>query len=166
MSGQDHGSRSGEKPSEYEIKAAFLLNFTKFIVWPRGANAEGNPFNICIVGENPFGLTLHQIVEGEKVDGHPIVVRSWPGPPASSCGILFIGKPYREVGALLSEIPEGVLTVGESDDFLKRGGMIALAIENRRVRFDVNARAAAKAGLGLSSRLLNVARTVEGQTQP
>jgi hypothetical protein len=165
-SGQDQGVRGAGRPSEYEIKAAFLLNFTKFIVWPESSAAAGTPFGICIAGENPFGRTLHQLVDNETVEGRPITVHSWPGPPASSCNIMFAGKSDRDVAALLSELPEGVLTVGESDDFLKQGGMIALAVENRRVRFDVNARAAAQAGLRLSSRLLNVARTVENQARP
>jgi hypothetical protein len=163
---QDQGARNQGKPGEYEIKAAFLLNFTKFIVWPASAAEPGTPFSICIVGENPFGRTLDQLVEGETVNGRPIEIRTWPGSPTHSCQIMFAGKSDRDVAALLSELPEGVLTVGESDDFLKRGGMIALVVENRRVRFDVNARAAAQAGLRLSSRLLNVARTVENQARP
>jgi hypothetical protein len=166
MNGQDQASRGLPQLSEYEVKAAFLLNFTKFIEWPVRAVPAGAPFSICIAGEDPFGITLEQLVQGEKVESHPIVVRRIPGPVNGSCEILFISRSERDVEKILSEVPPGVLTVGDTDAFLRQGGMIALVIDNRRVRFDVDVRAAARAGLKISSRLLNVARTVENQVRP
>jgi hypothetical protein len=164
VNGQDQSSRGFPQASEYDVKAAFLLNFTKFIEWP-ARSAPNTPFTICIAGEDPFGQTLNQLTEGENVEGHPIVIRRVSTSAIGACEILFISRSEKEPGRILSELPPGVLTVGESDGFLRQGGMIALAVENRRVRFDVDVRAASRAGLKISSRLLNVARSVENQVR-
>ena len=160
---QARDQRTSTQLSEYEVKAACLLNFTKFIEWPPAANQAGTPFVICVLGQDPFGPVLDQIVEGEKVEDRPIVVRRISELTPDPCSILFISKSEHDAGRILSEVRQGVLTVGEMDGFLRLGGMIALVVENRRVRFDVDARAASRGGFKLSSRLLNVARTVENQ---
>ncbi len=157
---QEPGSRATPRPSEYEVKAAFLLNFTKFIDWPPSPHAPDTTFRICILGSDPFGTTLDQIVEGERVGSRRLAVQRVQE-AANSCEVLFINKSADDIARTLAEVPRGVLTVGESHDFLRQGGMIAFVLENRRVRFDVNERAAARAGLKLSSKLLNVARSVE-----
>lgn len=157
--GQERSPRSASQPSEYEVKAAFLLNFTKFIEWPRNTNSMESPFTICILGEDPFGTSLDQIVEGEQVAQRRLAVRRIRA-VSNSCEVLFIGKSERSIAQILAEIPSGVLTVGESDDFIRQGGMIAFAVENRRVRFDIDERAAARGGLKISSKLLNVARSM------
>jgi hypothetical protein len=149
-------------PTEYEVKAAFLLNFAKFIDWPSMPPNLDVPFMFCILGEDPFGPTLAKILEGEKVAGHRLVSRRVQGPD-SNCQVLFIGKSEKGVPRILAETPRGVLAVGESDDFLRQGGMISFALDNRRVRFDINPRAAESAGLKISSRLLAVARTLGGR---
>jgi hypothetical protein len=165
VNGQGQSSRGFPQASEFDVKAAFLLNFTKFIEWPPRSVPPDAPFTICIAGEDPFGQTIDQITEGEKVDGHPVVVRRVSIPATRPCEIIFISRSEKEVSKLLSEVPPGVLTVSDSEDFLRQGGMIALAVENRRVRFDVDVRAASRAGLKISSRLLNVARSVENQVR-
>jgi hypothetical protein len=147
-------------PSEYEVKAAFLLNFTKFIEWPSSPSTPETPFTICIFGEDPFGPILPQIVQGEQVAQRPIAVRRLRQ-SAAGCDVLFVSKSERSAAALLSALPRGTLTIGESENFLRDGGVISFVLENRRVRFDVNEPAAARNGLKISSRLLNVARTVE-----
>jgi hypothetical protein len=166
ISAQPLGAGNARQPSEYEVKAAFLLNFTKFIEWPSGADAANGHFNICILGQDPFGETLDQIVTGEKVEGHPIAVRRISALSAATCEILFISKSERDVGKVLAETAGGTLTIGETEGFLRQGGMIALVVDDRRVRFDVNTAAAARGGLRISSRLLNVARSVENQARP
>jgi hypothetical protein len=75
--------------------------------------------------------------------------------------VVFVGEPDKDISKTLSGLGRGVLTVGEGDRFLRDGGMVALVVDNRRVRFDINQTAATGAGLGLSARLLNVARAVE-----
>ena len=149
------------QPTESQIKAAFLLNFTKFIEWPAGeASAPGTPFPICLAGEDPFGGFLDQLVEGENVNGRKIAVRHLHGEPQGTCGILYVSRQEKNVPELLAAAGPGVLTVGEGDSFLDEGGMIAFVLEDRRVRFNIDKSAAQKAGLKLSSRLLGVARTV------
>jgi hypothetical protein len=156
------GAAAPSEPLEYQVKAAFLLNFTKFIEWPRlESEALDSPSAICILGEDPFGSTLDQMVEGETLLGHRITVQRVRRPSPSSCRVLFVSRSEKDVEGLLAAVRPGVLTVGEAPDFLHDGGMIDFVVEKGRVRFDINEGAAARAGLKLNSRLLNVARSVE-----
>jgi hypothetical protein len=152
-----------EQSLEYQVKAAFLLNFTKFTEWPSSAFSYANsPFNICVMGVDPFGNVLDQIVRGEAIAGHRMAIqRIKRGSRTQTCHVLFIGRNEKEAGPVLADVGPGVLTVGEGDRFLQDGGMISFVIENRRTRFDINPTAAENAGLKLSSRLLSVARTVK-----
>jgi hypothetical protein len=149
---------------EYQVKAAFLLNFIKFIDWPESAFADqGSPVAICILGYDPFGHALDQVVEGETVNGRKVALQRIKRlPPSKSCQVLFIGKSEKDtLKTILPELEPGVLTVGEGESFMRAGGMIAFVIENRRVRFDVNQAVAETAALKLSSKLLSVARSVK-----
>jgi hypothetical protein len=148
---------------EYQVKAAFLLNFTKFIEWPSSAfDSPDSPIAICILGDDPFGKALDQIVAGEVVAGRKIVVqRIKRVPPPKSCQELFVYKQEKAVLKSLPAVGPGILTIGEGESFVRDGGMIAFVVENRRVRFGINGAAAASAGLKLSSKLLNVAKSVE-----
>jgi hypothetical protein len=152
---------SGER-TEYQVKAAFLMNFTKFVEWPAAAFQDaGSPLTICILGEDPFGASLDQAVEGETAGGRKVAVqriRRVPGP--KTCQVLFITKSEKSVPETIETAGPGVLTVGESDRFLEDGGIIAFVLQARHVRFDINLRVALRASLVLSARLLNVARTV------
>ena len=152
-----------EPKLEYEVKAAFLLNFTKFVEWPAAAfEKPDSPLTVCILGDDPFGRTLDQLVEGERVNGRKLAVeRIRRHPRPKSCQVLFVARSEKEVPAILSEIGPGVLTVGDREGFLREGGIIAFVIEGRHVRFDINQRAASGASLTISSRLLNVARSVQ-----
>lgn len=150
-----------QQPLEYEVKAAFLLNFTKFIEWPAAAlPGPDAPFSICILGDDPFGQILDRMVEGESVEGHKLAVRRIGRGQAGTCQVAFAGGSEKELAKTLTGLGPGVLTVGEGDSFLREGGMIAFVLENRRVRFDINHSAAVKAALRVSSKLLSVARTV------
>jgi hypothetical protein len=159
----DSPARGEGTPLEYQVKAAFLLNFTKFVQWPPGAFADDRaPLAICIRGEDPFGNTLDEIVKGEAVNGRELVVqRIARDPVPKTCQVLFVASSEKEVRRILTESGPGVLTVGEGAKFIQDGGIIAFVIEDRRVRFDIAQSAAAKARLSISSRLLNVARSVE-----
>jgi hypothetical protein len=154
---------SAQQPLEYQVKAAFLLNFTKFVEWPPSAfNAPDAPLVLCILGEDPFGAALDQVVAGEVVNGRKVAVERIKRAPApQSCQVLFVSGAGKDAAKILSDLGPGVLTVGEGADFLRGGGMIAFVIENRRVRFDIHQAVAEKAGLALSSRLLSVARSVD-----
>lgn len=145
---------------EYAVKATYLLKFTRFIVWPQAALGTGESFNICILGSDPFGGTLNQVVAGEEVAGRKIEIQRMDREPAPGvCQVLYIGA-HEERPHFTGEPGRAVLTIGEGSDFARNGGMIGFVIENRRVTFDINWRAAETSGLKLSSGLLTVARTV------
>ncbi len=155
--------QTADETVEYQVKAAFLLNFAKFVEWPAGAfPTADSPIAICVLGKDPFGRALDEVVQGETVNARRLVVQRINQAPAPRmCNVLFVGGGEKDVPKLLDSLGRQVLTVGEGDKFLRDGGMIALVIDNRRVRFDVNQMAAVNAGLTLSSRLLSVARSVE-----
>ena len=157
------GAGQAESLSEYEVKAAFLLNFTKFVEWPASAFAEAkSPLTICVFGKDPFGHTLDDVLAGEDVSGRPLRARRITRPPEpGECQVLFLANGTEDVRDVLRGAMGGVLTVGDNAGFLARGGIIGFVIDNRRVRFDINQAAADAAGLKLSSRLLMVARAVE-----
>jgi hypothetical protein len=145
---------------EYAVKATYLLKFTRFIAWPQAALGAGESFNICILGSDPFGATLSQVVSGEAVAGRKIEIQRLERDPApGACQVLYIGQ-HQERPHFTGEPGRAVLTIGEGSEFARNGGMIGFVIENRRVTFDINWRAAESSGLKLSSGLLTVARTV------
>ncbi|HWC96698.1 MAG TPA: YfiR family protein [Candidatus Sulfopaludibacter sp.] len=154
--------RAAEAPSEYQVKAAFLLNFTKFVEWPQSAfESPDSPFTVCVLGDDPFGGSLNRLVEGESVDGRKVAIERLRRPPKhKACQVLFVANSEKDVRAALSAVGPGVLTVGENESFLREGGIIMFVIEGRHVRFDISQRAAANASLTVSARLLSVARSV------
>jgi len=158
---------SGQRGLEYEVKAAFIYNFIQFVMWPGTMTESSTPFRVCLYNANPFGTTLERTVRGEQVNGRPIVTeRVAAGAPVTQCQILFVPQSQSDLQgvALRASAGRPILTVGESRDFLKSGGMINLFVESGRVRFDVNVAAAAAQDLTLSSRLLRIARnTSEGE---
>jgi hypothetical protein len=151
-----------QRPQEYAVKAAYLYNFGKFTKWP----SETPSFNICLLGKDPFGGSLDRIVAGESIEGKPIVVHRLSDlRPVRDCSILFVSSSERaRMGLILSQIQNmPVLTVSDAPEFLERGGMIQFELQNDRVRFEINLRAARDAKLVLSSELLNVATKVAGR---
>ncbi|HEY6937222.1 MAG TPA: YfiR family protein [Terriglobales bacterium] len=149
---------------EYQVKAAFLYNFAKFVEWPTQAfPGSSAPFRICVLGRDPFGDVLSNIVQGKSISGHAILSLQVQSPTeARSCHVLFLSPS--DPGSLrqnldqLREFP--VLTVGERGDFLPLGGMINFVLDEDRVRFEINLEAAERHHLKLSSKLLAVARVV------
>jgi YfiR/HmsC-like len=157
------------KPTEYEVKATYLYNFSKFVQWPGQASpAESDAFAICVIGEDPFGRALHATVENETVGGKRVVVKQIPASEdAVNCRILFISssEEQRVQQVLTSLGGASVLTVSDLPKFAQRGGMVQFVLEGNRVRFEVNSAAAERAGLRLSSELLKVAVNVRRSIQ-
>lgn len=159
--------RAQDAPSEYQVKAAYLFNFLKFVEWPE--NAFGDPLApivIGVVGDDPFGDALPQVVIGKTVQGRDVVVRIYrAGEDLRGAHILFIGSSERKkVPAILFSLRgSDVLTVADMEGFLDLGGMIQFVPENNRVRFAINVEAARRAKLKMSSKLLSLAKTVEGK---
>lgn len=152
------------RPTDYDVKAAYLYNFGRFIEWPAQSSAsQGDSFNVCVLGRDPFGPTLDTTLAGETIAGKSVVARRVSTPQeAANCRILFIGTT--ETGQLNKIIEaldkEAVLTVSDMPQFSQHGGMIQFVLEGKRVRFEVNLAAAQRVGLTLSSELLKVATTV------
>jgi hypothetical protein len=154
---------AAEASIEYDVKAVFLLNFAKFVQWPPQVFREATaPFVLCVLRQNPFGDALDQAVQGEQIGGRAIAVRHLKTPDlAVGCHMLFVPRSVlAEDGVAAVPVETGLLTVGESETFLKLGGVISFFNESGRVRFAVNSEAAERTGLRLSSRLLRVARVV------
>lgn len=159
-----HLSSQQPKPNEYQVKAAYLYNFGRFVKWPTKAAANNDgTFTICLLGQDPFGPVLDSTLAGESIDGKPLVIRRLTKPQeAADCRILFINsteqKHLRDI--LVSLDKEAILTVSDMPDFSRRGGMIQFVLEGERVRFEVNLASAENASLTLSSELLKVATLV------
>nr|WP_294942634.1 YfiR family protein [uncultured Mucilaginibacter sp.] len=151
------------KPSlEYQVEAAFLFNFTRFVQWPPSAYpSAGAPFVIAIAGNNPFGTYLDELVEGEQVEGRPIVVRRYHDTrELPACQILYINPvdlpQLKET--LAQAAKQNVLTVSDADDFIKAGGMVRFFKDENRLKIAVKLDAVKAAQLDISAKLLKVAQ--------
>lgn len=147
------------KPSaEYQLKAVFLFNFAQFVEWPAGTfSGNDTPLVIGVLGEDPFGAYLDGLVQGEKIGERSLLVRrSRRADELTDCHILFISRS--EAGQLDKIIAQlknrRALTVGDSDDFNRQGGMVRLATENGKIQLRINVAAAKAAELTISSKLL------------
>ena len=150
---------------EYQVKAAFLYNFAKFVQWPPGAfTSSSEPIAICIIGRNLFGSTLGDMVENKTVGGRPLAVRRLPDTQhAGKCQILFVGASEgKRVPALLEPLKgASILTVGETRDFTAMGGVMSFKLDGTHVRIQVCLGAAERAQLQISSKLLSLAEIVK-----
>ncbi len=151
-------------PREYQIKAAFLYNFAKFIEWPPEAFPSPNAaINLCVLGEDPFGDDLEQTIQGKLINGRAVVVQRFKGMQGlDGCHVLFVSMSEQQHLAQILESLKGrsVLTVGETERFAAVGGMINFTMQDNKVRFEINVDVTQRAGLKLSSQLLKLATIV------
>lgn len=151
--------------SEFQVKAAFLYNFTRFIDWPPSAFSSPNaPFVIGIIGDDPFGEYIGQLVKREHVNNHPIVVRRYNQvKEITGCHILFINTPKKKTKEILQIAQNrSILTVSDDDDLTRLGGIVSFYKEDNKVRFKINRTSSKNAQLQISSKLLNLA-TISGE---
>jgi hypothetical protein len=151
------------KPTEYEVEAAYLSNFARFVEWPKAAQSGNDTFSVCILGPDPFGALLDGALKGEAIGGAPMIAKRISGPEdAAGCRILFLSssKDPQLSGILATLGTANVLTVSDMPGFTRRGGMIQFVLEGNRVRFEINLGAAQRVGLTLSSQLLKLAVSV------
>ena len=156
-------AQDATRPTEDQVKAAFLLNFARFVEWPAGAFSPGEPLAICVVGPDPFHGELEALTRGERIGGREIAIRRPAGVTGlGDCHVLFVTRSERwRAGRMLASVSGApVLTVSDLDEFTRLGGMIQLANEQQRIVFAINPGAAERAGLRISSRLLSLARIV------
>ena len=158
---------SAQKPTEYDIKAAYLFNFGKFLRMPdEPAVSRRTSFDICVLGRNDFGGALERLTANEQNNGLPErTINIGSTAEAKGCAILFLSssEASRIDGDLADLAGEPVLTVSDAPHFLEHGGMIALQMQGNHVRFSVALDAVNSAGLTLSSELLKVASRVTGK---
>jgi hypothetical protein len=148
--------------NEYEIKAAFLYQFTKFTEWPAGPD-QANEFSVCILGRDPFGTAINQILE-EEVKGKPVVVKHYnsidEGPAA--CHMLFISRSEKNrIKRILNQVRQDTtLTISDIPGFIYNGGMVNFVRHGTKIRFEINQKMAEQAGIKFSSKLLSLALRV------
>jgi hypothetical protein len=149
---------------EYHVKAAFLYNFAKYVDWPTEAfPTPGEPFAICVLGDDPFGRSLDDVIAGRAIVGRPVVVRRISDTrQTGGCHILFVTSSAGKhvVSVLAATKHSGVLTVGETGNSTSEGLIINFTLEGGKVRFEINLVAAADEKLRFNSRLLSLATVV------
>ena len=156
---------------EYPAKLAFLYNFAKFIEWPPASyHFPGAPFVLCVFGRDPFSPGSESDLRAHMVLSHPIEVRILRATDTlSACNIAFIPVTEKDQtdNILRGFKGSSTLTVGETQGFAARGGIINLTLEGNRLRFEINQMAAERAGLKISSKLFSLAKIVtDDQRRP
>jgi hypothetical protein len=159
-----------EMPADFQLKAAFLINFPKYVDWPTNVFSETNsPITIAIFGdENVADAVQNMIASGRTISGHPLVLQRIVREEeiTGDSQILFIAASERQrIPSILEKIRgKKILTVSENDNFLEQDGIINLARQGRKIRLQVNLTAAGNAQLKISSRLLVAADVVKGRS--
>lgn len=146
--------------NEYQVKAAFIFNFAKFVEWPNDAFGDGGALVVGVVGDDPFGSALDQL-NGNTVNGRRLMVKRFrSGDSLRSCQILFVSNSeQRRLGKIMDSVRgSSVLTIGETPQFNQAGGIIRFVVQNNKVRFEINAAAAGQARLRISSKLLALSK--------
>lgn len=153
-----------EVSQEYQVKAAFLYNFAKFVDWPSAAFANDKaPITVCIYGKDPFGATLDDTVRSKTIGARGFAVRRPKSPKdLATCHIAYlgdsVGDQLRDVLSILET--SSVLSVGEDPHFADQGGDIQFVMEDGKIRFLINVDSVNRAGFKMSSKLLALAKVV------
>jgi hypothetical protein len=163
------GAWSIEAP-EYQIKAAYLYNFCKFTDWPSKRKAEKvpevtpSPLYVCLLGDDPFMGTFDKLVEGKSIKNRPLKVRH----PATlreldPCDVVYLSKASGKntmIEALRIALEKHALSVGDSADFIGRGGQVRLLEDQGKITFEVNLGALNREGIQVDARVLNLAKKI------
>lgn len=151
------------KPSEYQVKAAFILNFAKFVEWPPSAFINSShTMNLCIVGEDPFGAALDAI-RGETIGDKQIAIKYLSATqPLKGCQIVFVSRSEKNQLSYIVKALKGssILSIGDTEGFAQQKVIINFYLEQNKVKFEVNEDAARSVGLKISSKLLKLAKMV------
>ncbi|OGR06099.1 MAG: hypothetical protein A2511_16590 [Deltaproteobacteria bacterium RIFOXYD12_FULL_50_9] len=147
------------EPTENAVKAAYLYNFAQFVDWPPDTwTSSSEPFNVCILGDNPFGRAL-ETIHGKTIKMRKVSVVLIDKPSAvDHCQVLFISQSInRQVEQIIKQVDRRpILTISDMVDFVQAGGMIGLFTDEGRIQFEINNSAAEQAGLTISSHLLRL----------
>jgi hypothetical protein len=154
------------QPTEYQLKAAYLFNFARFVEWPKTAfQNPTSPVVIGILGENPFHDDLSRVIGSKLVDTHPVVIKEFrSASEVTNCHVIFISSSEKKKLPEIFQSLKGsnVLTVGETERFIEAGGMISFFLERTKIRFQINKDAAEAAGLKVSAKLMTLASPTGG----
>ena len=161
-------ARGQANPSvEYQVKAAFLFNFAKFVEWPSDTFVSVNsPIILCVFGYDPLGSALDETIRGKAINNRAVVARRINElPDLKSCQLVFVSSvEYKHLSEVLKSLKgTSALVVGESDGFADCGGGIQIFLEDKKLRFAVNVDAIQRARLAVSSKLLALAKIVHDQ---
>ena len=148
---------------EANVKAVFLYNFSKYVTWPAVAIGERSPaeIRICVTADDEFFRLLKTAVQGEAIDGKPLLPVALTGlDDARRCQILYVGDASTlDARAWLNAVRGSqVLTV--ADGAMPDEPVIGFVRDDNRIRFDINRAAAGRHGLNVSAKLLRLARQV------
>ena len=153
---------------ENKLKAAVVSKFPQFVEWPPAALDGRATIDVCVAPPDPFGSDLDELVADETVGDRKVAVRRIDGAPdLAGCHLLLVAGPSSARRSLLQRAAAlPILTVGDDPRFMDDGGIVRLRVVGGRIRFDVNAAAARRAGLRISSQLLQLAVSVRGAGEP
>jgi YfiR/HmsC-like len=160
------GSAGAEGATASELKAAFLFNFAKFTEWPPDVVRPTQRLLICVARDAGVAAAAERLVKGKAIDGHEVAIVSVNvDRPVDWCHVLYLdGLDGKETARLIESVKSApVLTVGDGDEFARRGGVAGLVVEVDRMRFVINVAAARRARLALSSKLLGLASIVKDE---
>ena len=148
--------------SEYQVKTAFLYNFSRFVTWPQATLQDRTEFTLCVTGSDPFGPQLDSLT-GKAIHEKTLVVRRLSSlAMVDDCQLVYIGENAERSEILLLLGGQPVLTISDAAGFIEEGGIIQFMLIQNKVRFRVNVAAANAAGLNISSKLLSLAISVTG----
>lgn len=156
--------RGAPPAGEYQVKAAFVYNFIKFVSWPPGEDSPENAIKLCILGDLPDAAPFNDL-EGQEIIGKRLNIVQLREPrDGLTCQVLFLASSLSRRLTETLEIIRGrpILTIGDTDGYAQRGVMINMYLDKKRVRFEINTETAETAGLRISSKLLSLAGTVHG----
>lgn len=157
----DNFSQKIELSREYQIKAVFLYNLSQFVEWPKNAfESDQAPVIIGILGDDPFGKYLEETVQSEKIMEHPFLIQKYRSvEEIKMCHILFlnIARPESTIASLKGR---NILIVGDTKEFIKKGGMIRFATESNKIKIQINMKAVSDTNLIISSKLLRLAEII------
>ncbi len=151
---------------EYEIKAAFIYRLTQFMEWPTNRfSSSSEPITLCIVGQDPFGSAIDTVLKNQKIGVRDFQIKRLAASANTghtNCHLLFMGaSAASETGKIVSALrDQAVLTVGEEEEFTRKGGHVRLFIQDNKLRFEINVAAFERSGLKLHSQVMKLATRV------
>jgi hypothetical protein len=154
-----------QKAAEADVKVAYIFNFAKFTEWPPAFLPAGGALAICVLGDDDLGPAL-SVLESKTVQGRAVRVRRGLRPEdIRGCHVLYFGAVDERTATDARRLAEthATLTLGDSEGFVERGGMVGLVKVDNRIAFDVNVEATHRASLKLSSQVLKLARAIRGR---